>query len=147
MREAAKDGHTRRENVATQPLKEHRVFNNPDVVTEGWYPVCKSSKLKPGKADSFLISHHRVAVWRSASGEVAAIDAFCPHMGADLGNGKVVDGCSSVISISGATVKPVPWRGALWRDAKNVANRAWPVEGKSMALFGSSRVRGPIPGA
>ena len=45
MREAAKDGHTRRENVATQPLKEHRVFNNPDVVTEGGIPSARAASL------------------------------------------------------------------------------------------------------
>ena len=146
MREAAKDGHTRRENVDTQPIKEHRVFNNPDVVTEGWYPVCKSSKLKPGKADSFLISHQRVVVWRTHEGELAALDAFCPHMGADLGNGKVVDGRIQCYFHQWCYGKS----GALEKVhcgemPKNVANRAWPVEEKYGFIWVFSGPEAPYP--
>ena len=36
-----------------------------------------------------LITQQRIAVWRTEAGEPHAVDAFCPHMGADLGNGRV----------------------------------------------------------
>jgi phenylpropionate dioxygenase-like ring-hydroxylating dioxygenase large terminal subunit len=86
---AAKDGHTRRENVHTQPLRPFRVFNNPEVVTESWYPVCASKDLPKGKAKSFKITFQRIVVFRGEDGKVRALDAFCSHMGADLGNGRV----------------------------------------------------------
>jgi nitrite reductase/ring-hydroxylating ferredoxin subunit len=85
-----KDGHTLRENRRTQPLTEHRAFNNHEVVTEGWYPVCPARSLKTGAARSFKIGYQRVALYRGADGRVRALDAFCPHMGADLANGTVV---------------------------------------------------------
>ena len=88
---ASKDDHTRRENLATQPLVKHRVFNNPDVLTEGWYPITACAELKAGQAKSFLIFKQRIVVFRGDDGFVRALDAFCPHMGADLGNGRVIN--------------------------------------------------------
>ena len=148
MRKAEKDGHTRLENVGTQPLREHRVFNNPDVVTEGWYPVCKSSQIKPGKADSFLISYQRVVVFRSREGELAALDAFCPHMGADLGNGTVVDGKIQCYFHQWCYGKS----GALERVRggempRNVGNKSWPVEEKYgfIWVFAGDEAPYPVP--
>lgn len=91
MHRADKDGHTRNENRHTQPLRRRRAFAQPGVVTEGWYPACRSRALERGHARSVRIGWQRVAVFRDASGKVYATDAFCPHMGADLGNG-IVEG-------------------------------------------------------
>src|SRR5687767_1208131 len=88
--DAPKDGHTRLENRNTQPLVAHRVFANPEVMTEGWYPVFPSRLLRRGKARSFLLGWQRVVLFRGTDGRARALDAFCPHMGADLGNGCVV---------------------------------------------------------
>lgn len=87
---APKDGHTLAENVGSQPLVRHRVFNNPDVITEGWFPICRSKVLRRGQARSFAIFRQRIALFRGDDHAVRALDAFCPHMGADLGNGLVV---------------------------------------------------------
>ena len=56
-----KRGHTLRENRRTQPLTSHRAFNNHEVVTEGWYPVCAARGLRPGTARSFRIGYQRIA--------------------------------------------------------------------------------------
>ena len=85
-----KTDHPRRENVKTQPLNRGHVFNEPFVLTQGWYPVCPSKKLKQLMARSFSFLDQRVVVYRGQSNEVYAMDSFCPHMGADLGNGTVV---------------------------------------------------------
>ncbi len=89
MSSAAKDGHTRGENLRTQPMRPLRVFNNPCVVTASWYPVCASRSLPVGQARSFKITFQRIVVFRGEDGKARALDAFCPHMGADLGNGRV----------------------------------------------------------
>jgi phenylpropionate dioxygenase-like ring-hydroxylating dioxygenase large terminal subunit len=85
----ARLGKARFENLATQPLITHPVFNNSEVLTEGWYPVISSKKLKKKKAYSFKLLSQRVAIYRTELGNVYALDAFCPHMGADLANGIV----------------------------------------------------------
>ncbi|HVH44692.1 MAG TPA: hypothetical protein VM925_20205, partial [Labilithrix sp.] len=64
MIKAPKDGHTRAENTKTQPLRQRRVFNNPEAVTRSWYPVCRSSAIPRGKAKSFKITFQRIVVFR-----------------------------------------------------------------------------------
>lgn len=89
-KKAPRDGASRNENSVSQPLKEHRVFNNHKVLSQGWYPTLKSSSLKKGEARSYKILDQRLALYRGEDGRVRAMDAFCPHMGADLGNGEVI---------------------------------------------------------
>lgn len=77
-------------NKTTQPIRNHRVFNNWDFVSKGWYIVCKSNDLKKGKTISKKLCGHQLALFRTASGKACAIDAFCSHMGMDMAKGKVV---------------------------------------------------------
>lgn len=84
-----KTSESRKENRLSQPLHSYKVFNNPSIVTEAWYPVVSSRKLKKLKSHSFKIGSQRIVVFRGDDGKVRAMDAFCPHMGADLGRGEV----------------------------------------------------------
>lgn len=129
MREAPKDGRTRWRNRETQPYRQHPVFNNPEVVPVGWYPLCPSSAVAIGAADSFEVAAQRIAVFRGHDGVARALDAFCPHMGADLANGRVIgdqlecyfhqwryDGAGALV---GVRCGPAP---------EGVRVRSWPVE-------------------
>lgn len=82
-------GSARNENMATQPRFEHPVFNNTAVLTEAWYPALPSKNLAPGKTATFKILDQRLVLFRGEDGIVRALDAFCPHMGADLIHGEV----------------------------------------------------------
>jgi len=66
-----------------------KVFNNNSVVTEGWYWVCASKDLKKKQTKGISLFGHDLVVYRSESGKVRALDAYCPHMGAHLKEGKV----------------------------------------------------------
>lgn len=77
-------------NQSTQPMRPQKVFNNWDVVSKGWYVVCRSQDLKKGKTLSKKICGHQLVLFRTESGKASALDAFCPHMGMDLAKGKVV---------------------------------------------------------
>ncbi len=90
MKRPAKDGHTLGENQLTQPRTIHRAFNNHEVITEGWYPALPSKALGARKTHSVRIGYQRLVVYRGEDGRARALDAFCPHMGADLANGSVV---------------------------------------------------------
>ncbi|PCJ46865.1 MAG: hypothetical protein COA99_01970 [Moraxellaceae bacterium] len=85
-----KDGLSRTENLRSQPHTKHRVFNNAQVLTRGWYPICPTKDLAVGQARSYKIAQQRIVVFRTEKNNVMALDAFCPHLGADLGNGRVV---------------------------------------------------------
>ncbi len=89
MHRAPKDGHTRAENRWTQPMRPRRTFCRTDVLTEGWYPALDARALRRGTARSVRLGGQRIALFRGEDGAVHALDAFCPHMGADLGNGEV----------------------------------------------------------
>lgn len=84
-----KTSESRTENRQSQPLCSYKVFNNPNVLTEAWYPIVPSHKLKKKTSHSFKIGAQRIVLFRGEDGAVRALDAFCPHMGADLGRGEV----------------------------------------------------------
>ncbi|ESA35273.1 rieske (2fe-2s) domain-containing protein [Leptolyngbya sp. Heron Island J] len=67
----------------------HTIFNNPEIVAKGWYIVCPSRALPSGSVQSFTLCGQRVAVFRGEDGKIRALDAYCPHMGTDLGIGSV----------------------------------------------------------
>ena len=78
-------------NSTTQPVKKMAIFNNWDVIANGWYIVCPSSELtRRNPVRSFTICGQRIVFFRGADRKVRALDAYCPHMGTDLGVGKVV---------------------------------------------------------
>lgn len=77
-------------NQGTQPYQRMPVFDNWDVVAEGWYLAMPSADLRRGRARSARLCGQQVVLFRGGDGAVRCLDAFCPHMGADLGIGKVV---------------------------------------------------------
>ena len=58
-----------------------------------WYVADRARRLARGQMRSYDMLGHRVAVWRDDAGSVHALDAVCPHLGADLGQGRLVAGC------------------------------------------------------
>ena len=76
------------QNQNTQPLSEMKVFNNWDVVAKGWYIACPSRELSQGKAKPLDLCGQRIVIFRGRDG-VRALDAYCPHLGTDLGIGRV----------------------------------------------------------
>lgn len=69
--------------------KPHSTFNNPALFVEGWHWALPSRELKVGKVKAVTLLGRNLAVYRGVSGKAIAIDAYCPHMGAHLAEGKV----------------------------------------------------------
>lgn len=78
------------QNNTTQPRPSYKIFNNWEVVTNGWYEALESKKLKPGKALGVDVAGQHLVLFRGESGRAYALDGFCPHMGVDLGIGNVI---------------------------------------------------------
>jgi phenylpropionate dioxygenase-like ring-hydroxylating dioxygenase large terminal subunit len=57
-----------------------------------WYPLCLARDLPAGKAIGRDFLGTRVVAWRDAAGKPTVQIAWCPHLGADLSLGQVVDG-------------------------------------------------------
>jgi len=65
------------------------IFNNPDVVVEGWYWLCRSVEVRRGKVRALRLLGRDLAVYRGEDGRIVALDAYCAHMGAHLAEGRV----------------------------------------------------------
>lgn len=65
------------------PLKETPV---------GWYVLAESNELKPGEVLSRKFVGREVVLFRTHTGEPSVVDAYCPHLGAHLGQGGTVEG-------------------------------------------------------
>lgn len=132
LKRLPKDGASRHENLSSQPHVPQPVFNNPEVLTQGWYPVCAARELRTAEARSFKILHQRLVVFRTATGQLCAMDAFCPHLGADLGNGRVVGERIQCyfhqweLSTQGQLAR-IPCREHLEPGFQKVKNRTYPV--------------------
>lgn len=70
-------------------MQDLKIFNNPKVVTEGWYWSLPSHELKKGKIKHLRMFGKDLAIYRTESGKAVIVDAHCPHMGAHLAEGKV----------------------------------------------------------
>jgi len=65
------------------------VFANPSELAQSWYPAARSGAIRPGRIASYPLFDRRIAIYRDRGGRVRALDARCPHLGADLGQGSV----------------------------------------------------------
>ena len=54
----------------------------------GWFGVLFSDELKVGQIISLRYFNKDFVAFRGENGNVAILDAFCPHLGAHLGDGK-----------------------------------------------------------
>src|SRR3954468_8444215 len=75
----------------TQLAKQH------DTATEAgfhrsWYPLCLAPDLAAGSVIGRDFLGTRVVAWRDAAGKPGVQGAWCPHLGAALSIGQVVDG-------------------------------------------------------
>lgn len=55
----------------------------------GWHMVAWSSEVRPGQVIAKDYFSQRIAIFRGEDGKVKALEAFCPHLGADLSAGCV----------------------------------------------------------
>jgi 3-ketosteroid 9alpha-monooxygenase subunit A len=65
----------------------------PHRYPRGWFVVALSDEIETGKAQSVTYFGRRMVVFRGDDGQVRVTDAYCPHLGADLGVGGKVEGC------------------------------------------------------
>ena len=55
----------------------------------GWYTVATSGEVRAGQVLPVKYFGEELILYRTESGEARLTDAYCPHMGAHLGSGKV----------------------------------------------------------
>lgn len=86
------DKHMRQEMWAGQVVRRRKRGDVPPVYPNGWFGVLNSSQLKRGTAQSVTILGKQLAVFRGEDNRAYVLDAYCPHLGANLGCGGQVRG-------------------------------------------------------
>lgn len=66
-----------------------QVFANPAALSQSWYATARSRAIRRGRVRSFELGNRRIAIYRGQDDRVHAMDARCPHLGADLSQGMV----------------------------------------------------------
>lgn len=71
-------------------LTRYRERTYPPPFPDGWYRVAASGEIRPGEVKHVQCVGEQIALFRSKTdGGIAAVDAFCPHQGANLAHGRV----------------------------------------------------------
>jgi phenylpropionate dioxygenase-like ring-hydroxylating dioxygenase large terminal subunit len=65
------------------------LFASPAAVTQSWYVAARSTAITAGRVRAFDLGSRRIVVYRDDQGHAHALDARCPHLGADLALGTV----------------------------------------------------------
>jgi nitrite reductase/ring-hydroxylating ferredoxin subunit len=76
-----------------QSLAATRVPNEGEggLFTQSWFPICLSTDVAPGAVKGYDFLDGRIVVFRTNEGRVQVMSAYCPHMGASLEAGEIVD--------------------------------------------------------
>ncbi|MBN9427534.1 MAG: Rieske 2Fe-2S domain-containing protein [Burkholderiales bacterium] len=79
----------------TRPLPPRPVLvpaeGENGLFSQSWFPVALAAELAPGQVLGLPFLDGRIVVFRGPDGKPQAMSAYCPHLGADLSVGKVVD--------------------------------------------------------
>ena len=75
------------------PFREARRAGYPPSYPDGWYRIAATADVKRGQVRYVESVGRQMALFRSdLDGRIHALEAFCPHLGANLADGRVVDG-------------------------------------------------------
>eukprot|EP00066_Takifugu_rubripes_P010520 XP_003978421.1 PREDICTED: cholesterol desaturase daf-36-like [Takifugu rubripes] len=89
----AEDGRSKAQ-AANQVRRRRKTGELPPVYPNGWFRVLDSHLLHRGEVRNASVLGEQVAVFRGHSGEAHVVDAYCPHLGANLAvGGRVLGDC------------------------------------------------------
>jgi phenylpropionate dioxygenase-like ring-hydroxylating dioxygenase large terminal subunit len=105
-----------------------------------WFVIALSEEIKPGKKKATKLFGQDIVIWRKQDNSLAAIDARCPHMGASLAVGRVVDDAvecpyHGFLYDSAGTCIKTPLRSEEALIPRTLCNRSYAVADKAGWVF------------
>ncbi|KAG2455227.1 DAF36 desaturase, partial [Polypterus senegalus] len=83
-----------RAQAANEARRRRKTGDLPPVYPNGWYRVTDSHLLAKGEVKSVTVLGEQLAAFRDENGQSHILDAYCPHLGANLSiGGRVVGNC------------------------------------------------------
>lgn len=80
--------------MANRVRRQRAAGDIPPVYPNGWFGLIEGCKVNAGDVKNISVLGLNLAVFRGEDGTVHVIDAYCPHMGANLAvGGRVVGDC------------------------------------------------------
>jgi aminopyrrolnitrin oxygenase len=70
-------------------VRKPKIFNQSTSFVEGWYWVLPSQSLLVGDVKAVTIFGKDLVVYRGKDRRAVILDAYCPHMGTSLAEGKI----------------------------------------------------------
>ena len=88
------EGVKSRKEVANIVRKRRKAGDVPPVFPNGWFSIIASRDVPRGQSRSVSVLGEHFAVFRGEDGKAYVLDAYCPHMGANIGvGGRVIENC------------------------------------------------------
>ncbi|XP_078589339.1 cholesterol 7-desaturase nvd-like [Branchiostoma floridae x Branchiostoma japonicum] len=88
------DGTRNMKAMANDARRRRQRGHLPPVYPNGWWGILESRLLQRGQVKEVVALGEHLAVFRQENGTVSVVDAYCPHLGANLGvGGRVVGNC------------------------------------------------------
>lgn len=92
-----KDGNRKLQAKPEKLLRENNasrvspLFANPERIRGDWYALGRSRQVNSCGVSTFFVGSKKLVLWRDGDGCLIAQNPSCPHTGADLSQGQVVD--------------------------------------------------------
>jgi len=83
----ARNGIVPKRDIINEVRRRKKIGDIPPPYPNGWFALLRSRELEPGASISVNALGQNFAVFRDRRGTVHILDAYCPHLGANLGIG------------------------------------------------------------
>jgi len=126
-------------DVANEYRKRKKCGDIPPVYPNGWFHVLDSRELAVGDVKYISVLGEHLAVFRGSDGVAYIVNAYCPHLGANLGvGGQVVGNCLQcpfhgwVFRGENGKCAKIPYSDQIPDFAQT---KAWPCVEKNAAIY------------
>ncbi|WP_434418843.1 Rieske 2Fe-2S domain-containing protein [Nannocystis pusilla] len=114
-----------------EPLTKIR-RDHAESIEDAWYAVARARAVPRDRPLALRRFGRALALFRGPDGQIAAVDAACPHRGADLAAGRVVDGAlqcpyHGFRFVPDGRCVAAPCEGRSFRIPAELAARTYPV--------------------
>ncbi|XP_029469917.1 cholesterol 7-desaturase-like isoform X3 [Rhinatrema bivittatum] len=81
-------------HTANEVRRRRKKGDLPPVYPNGWYQLLDAHLLRREEVKNISVLGEQVALYRTWEGQVYVVDAYCPHLGANLAvGGRVIGNC------------------------------------------------------